>query len=279
MFTRTVHACLGAAVVAIGLLADRATIAGETPTDRPAEQPVLEASNANLDPKRHVSPISLDPDGSWLAVLTASAGGQAAGWRVDGLSGQVQSRRGDEPFRPLTVGNMVPVGSDLRTGAASVIFLSRAGNRLVIQASTELRIAEPEPGGLLDHFIQSIGDVFYDVEPRESRSFGVNTPFLAAVVKGTRFQVSVAVGTSSVRVDEGRVLVESADHASSVMVEAGHVASAEPSRTRGLRLSGSTVPVHGATMAPAAMVAPTQELAPAENPVRNTDEDTATVDA
>lgn len=254
MFIRTVGACFGAAVVAIGLLAGRATIAAEAPIERPAGQPILEAPKTNLDPERHVSPMSPDQHGGWLTGQIASAGGQVAGWRVDGLSGQAQSRRGDEPFRSLAVGDMVLVGTDLRTGAASVIFLSRGGDRLVIQASTDLRIADPEPGGMLDHFIQSIGDVFYDVEPRKNRSFGVNAPFLAAVVKGTRFQVSVVSGSNSVRVDEGRVLVDSTDHASSVMVEAGHVASAEPARARGLRLSVSNIPVDSPIMSPAATV-------------------------
>jgi hypothetical protein len=182
-----------------------------------------------------------------VANLDPNAQVSGAGWRVDGLTGAAETRRGSAPFAPLAVGQVLLVGSDIRTGAGAVVFLSHDGDRLVIQPDTQLRIAEPQSGGLLDRFIQTLGNVFYDVEPRRNRSFGVNAPYVAAIVKGTKFLVSVDPKINSVRVDEGRVLVESADGAPAVMVGAGRIAKAEPAHARGLQLSSSGIPAESST--------------------------------
>jgi len=165
------------------------------------------------------------------------------GWRVSGLTGDASARLGSAPFEPLAIGDVVPVGSEIQTARGAVVFLSRRGDRIVIQPDTQLRIAEPEAGGLLTQFIQSFGNVFYDVEPRSSRSFGVKGPYMAAVVKGTRFLVTVNRDTNSVRVDEGRVLVQSADGGSSVMVGAGNVATVERAGNGGIQLFDSVLAV------------------------------------
>lgn len=145
---------------------------------------------------------SIDPNADVTAPL---------GWHVSGLSGEAGTRLGSASFEALAIGDIVPVDSEIRTGRSGVVFLSRRGDRIVIEPKSHLRIAEPKAGGLLTQFIQTLGNVFYDVEPRSSRSFGVQGPYLAAVVKGTRFLVTIDRDRNSVRVDEGRVLVESLD--------------------------------------------------------------------
>src|SRR4029453_4097729 len=99
--------------------------------------------------------------------------------------------------------------------------------------------------GLLDRFIQSIGTILYDVEPRHDRSFGVEAPYVAAVVKGTRFLVPAGVRQSSVRVERGKVLVTAADGKGSALVEAGGTAVASPRKAPGLILSSLEAPVEG----------------------------------
>ncbi len=165
------------------------------------------------------------------------------GWCVSGLTGEASARLGSAPFEPLAIGDIVAVGSEIQTKRGSVVFLSRRGDRVIIQPASHLRIAEPKAGGLLTQFFQSFGNVFYDVEPRSSRSFGVQGPYMAAVVKGTRFLVTIKRDANSVRVDEGRVLVESADGTSSAMVGAGSVATVERGGDGRVQLSSSTIPV------------------------------------
>jgi len=194
-----------------------------------------------------------------LAAIDPQARTGAAGWRVDGITGPASARLGAAPGAPLAVGQVLSVGSDVETGVGAVVFLSRNGDRLIIQPNSHLRIDAPGTAGLLDNFMQSLGSVFYDVEPRKNRSFGVTAPYVAAVIKGTRFLVTVEPRKNSVRVDRGRVLVESADGASSVLVDAGTVATAEPAVARGVRLSASGIPIAAPTEA-------TDVPAPVETP-------------
>ena len=60
-----------------------------------------------------------------------------------------------------------PPGARSRPAPGTVVFLSHNGDRLIIQPNSRLRIDEPGTAGLLDHFMQSLGSVFYDVEPRK----------------------------------------------------------------------------------------------------------------
>jgi FecR protein len=176
---------------------------------------------------------AIDPNADITAV---------PGWRVSGLSGDASARLGSAPFERLAIGDLVPAGSDIRTAHSAVVFLSRRGDRIVIQPDTELHIAEPQAGGLLTQFFQSFGNVFYDVEPRSSRSFGVKSPYMAAVVKGTRFLVTVNRDVNSVRVDEGRVLVAS-NEGESVLVGAGNVATVKQSGEGGVQMTDSAIVV------------------------------------
>jgi uncharacterized membrane protein YgcG len=182
-------------------------------------------------------PIAADD----IAAIEPKARVEAVGWQVDGLTGKATVRKGSAPAKRLKVRQIISAGSDIHTGARGVVFLSRGGDRLVIQPNTKMRIGEPEPGGLLDHFMQSLGSVFYDVEPRKNRAFGVTAPRIAATVKGTKFLVTVESQMNSVRVDEGSVLVSSEDDASEVIVTAGRTATVEPGQGPGIRVSDSGI--------------------------------------
>jgi FecR protein len=177
-----------------------------------------------------------------LAAIDPNARTGAAGWRVDGVTGEASAHRDAGAAAPLAVGQVLSAGSEVATGAGAVVFLSHNGDRMIIQPNSRLRIDEPGTAGLLDHFMQSLGSVFYDVEPRKSRSFGVTAPYVAAVIKGTRFLITVGPDKNSVRVDRGLVLVESTDGVSSVLVGAGTIAIAEPALARGVTLSTSGIP-------------------------------------
>ena len=111
-----------------------------------------------------------------FAAIDPTARTGAAGWRVDGITGEASAHRGAGAAAPLSVGQVLSVGSEVETGAGAVVFLSHNGDRLIIQPNSRLRIDEAGTAGLLDHFMQSLGSVFHDVEPRKNRSFGVSAP-------------------------------------------------------------------------------------------------------
>src|SRR5262249_52707422 len=199
-----------------------------------------------------------------LAAIDPQARTGSVGWRVDGITGEASAHRGTGAATRLAVGQVLSTGSEVETGAGTVVFLSHNGDRLIVQPNSRLRIDEPGTAGLLDHFLQSVGSVFYDVEPRKNRSFGVTAPYVAAIVKGTRFLVTVEPKKNSVRVDRGRVLVESTDGVSSVLVGAGNLATVDPALAPGVAVSASGIPDLSPT---AATIVPGSQELPASTGV------------
>jgi hypothetical protein len=177
--------------------------------------------------------------------VAAAPAAKLAPWRVIELKGEARTRVPGTAFQSLSVGDEVPIGNEVVTGRDSELVLERAKDHMTLSAATWVRLAPPQPGGFLDRFIQSIGSVLYDVEPRHDRSFGVEAPYVAAVVKGTRFIVTAGLNQSSVHVERGKVLVTAADGKGSALVEAGGTAVASPRKAPGLILSSLEAPVEG----------------------------------
>ena len=69
-----------------------------------------------------------------------------------------------------------------------------------------------------------IGKAFFDVDKRPGQEFEVQTPYLAAIVKGTTFSVSVTGQRSRVNVAEGRVGVTALGNGQSVILGPGQSA-------------------------------------------------------
>jgi FecR protein len=158
---------------------------------------------------------------------------QSAPWHVAQLTGQARTRSAGQAFKPLRLGDKVAVGSEVVTGANSELVLERAKDRITLLGTSWVQLGPPKPGGLVDRFIQTIGTILFDVEPRD-RSFGVETPFLVVVVKGTRFVVTVGTGASAVHVERGRVQVTSREAGESTIVEAGDTVRVGPREKRAL---------------------------------------------
>ncbi|MEK7722402.1 MAG: FecR domain-containing protein, partial [Elusimicrobiota bacterium] len=69
--------------------------------------------------------------------------------------------------------------------------------------------------------LQTVGTALYQIGKQKAPHFQVDTPYLAAVVKGTTFTVSVSEGVASVDVSEGLVEVATPDGAHSAYVRPG----------------------------------------------------------
>jgi len=69
--------------------------------------------------------------------------------------------------------------------------------------------------------LQTLGKLLFRMESRESRDFKIETPYLAAAIKGTTFTVEVDNDDAAVEVSEGSVLVTSNRSGQSAYVGAG----------------------------------------------------------
>lgn len=161
-----------------------------------------------------------------LAILMASTSAAvlADDWVADRLRGDVKIlERG--AWTVLERGDIVSDGDKIRTSGTGRAELVRGQERIALAANTEITIRD-EAGQAMTSLIQSRGTVTVDVEKRNVQHFSVQTPVLAAVVKGTQFTVSYVNGQARVDVERGVVQVQDADDEMVVDVTRGQTAEA-----------------------------------------------------
>lgn len=144
-------------------------------------------------------------------VVVFSAGSNAiaqdAAWRVSKASGDVSiSASGAQPVA-LTDAVTVNPGDVIRTGQNGRVLLMRGAESMLITANTVVGLPKEQKDGLSTTIMQQAGTILLEVEKRNVKHFQVETPYLAAVVKGTQFRVTVDKGDSRVDVLRGQVEV------------------------------------------------------------------------
>ena len=109
----------------------------------------------------------------------------------------------------------------------------RGQEYVIVAARTRLRLpAAAEARGFVQ-MLQDFGRATFRIEKKATPHFGVRTPYLVALVKGTTFTVTADGNGAAVAVTEGRVEVSSPDGAVRQLVDAGmaaSIASAQPAR-------------------------------------------------
>jgi len=139
-----------------------------------------------------------------LFALTAAA--NAADWRVVQSSGDVWV--GSDKAQPvaLTTTTDVPGGATLTTGQTGRIMLMHGAQTMLVGPNSVATI--PQDGDqTFVTVLQRAGRIEFDIDRQQTPHFAVETPFLAAVVKGTHFVVTVGAADADVSVDRGLVQV------------------------------------------------------------------------
>lgn len=144
-----------------------------------------------------------------FAVVALAAPALALGARIERISGQVETGRGEPPaWSAAQVGESLAPGDSLRTGRDGRAELSWQGATIRLYGDSLLRIPsvdadDPdvgETGVALDG-----GSGLFDVKPHRATPFEVRTPDVVVSVKGTRFSVSLSDGPADVAVYRGTV--------------------------------------------------------------------------
>jgi hypothetical protein len=145
-----------------------------------------------------------------LAVVVFSgsiARAQDAVWRVSKASGDVTiAASGAQPVA-LSDTTAVNPGDMIRTGANGRVLLVRGAETILITANSVVGLPRGQQGGMSTTILQQAGTILLEVEKRNIKHFQVETPYLAAVVKGTQFRVTVDRDDSRVEVLRGQVEV------------------------------------------------------------------------
>ncbi|MEP3226833.1 MAG: FecR domain-containing protein [Parasphingorhabdus sp.] len=156
-----------------------------------------------------------------IALLSSSAAyAGAPGWQVSEIRGNVTVARNGIIKIAQRQGKLLP-GDVIKTGPKGRAILLRGGEYLVVSPSSHIEIAQPEKAGKITQIIEYLGNVLFRIDKKETPHFGVKTPYMAAVVKGTTFSVSVSGDGTAVQVTEGAVEVASLDGGATELVTPG----------------------------------------------------------
>src|SRR5262249_25811589 len=154
-------------------------------------------------------------------------------WRVSKSSGEVWvATSGAQPVA-LTTNAVVRPGDTLRTGPGGRALLARGAETILVSGSSVISIPADSansalsPLGPSTTIHQQSGSILLEVEKRNSQHFQVLTPFLAAVVKGTQFRVTVEGNGSNVEVLRGQVQVTDYKSGQYALVNPGQLARTE----------------------------------------------------
>jgi hypothetical protein len=151
----------------------------------------------------------------------------AAAWADDWvavkLRGQVLQLI-DGEWAAIERGDVVPDDRVIRTGSTGRVDFRRDAETISLGADTQVQIHD-RVGERFTTVEQHFGTVEVEAEVRNVRHFAVETPFLAAVVKGTRFVVRSGRSEASVQVKRGRVEVTDLKTGIHALVPSGQTAT------------------------------------------------------
>ncbi|MDR3465179.1 MAG: FecR family protein [Xanthobacteraceae bacterium] len=175
-------------------------------------------------------------------LFLAAAGGAAAAdggsWSVSKATGSVWIvADGAEPASLGPASELKP-GDAIRTGANGRVLLTRGEESILIAPNSAVTIPSAPDKGLQTTILQQAGSILLEVEKKNVQHFEVATPTLAAVVKGTRFRVTVGPAGTSVAVLRGQVEVADFRSGEIAQVHPGQAATSRDDHG-GLTLSGA----------------------------------------
>src|SRR6185312_20968 len=174
-------------------------------------------------------------------LLTASFGALAAEggvWSVSKSSGEVWITATGAAPASLTQQVTLNAGDTIRTGPNGRVLLMRGEETILISPNSVIGLPTESKDGLATTILQQAGSILLDVEKRNVKHFEVETPYLAAVVKGTQFRVTVNAGKTTVDVVRGQVEVADFKSGQIAQVMAGQQATAFATGKTGLSLGG-----------------------------------------
>jgi hypothetical protein len=140
------------------------------------------------------------------ALFLSAGAAAAADWRLVEVTGRVRVAAPGEDPKAGAPNLTIPPGADITTAGGARAVLSNGEKRIVIGPNSRMTVAAGQPAGMT-RIMQDLGSIVFQVNKQAQPHFRVDTPLLAAVVKGTTFTVSVGAVSDTVHVAEGLVEV------------------------------------------------------------------------
>ena len=189
-----------------------------------------------------------------FACLSVSVATAAEYWVAARATTEVAYTVDKETWVPLRKGMTVPNKAWISTGPRGRLQLVRGTESIAFQPNTLASIiTRGSAANRKTDVVQQVGEISLEIEKRQKPHTTVQTPFLAAVVKGTRFTVQVGKTDAAVAVDRGLVQVTSFRRGE----------RSELSASQGARVDAKGMTVGGAQKPSITRVAPSSPAVPA----------------
>jgi hypothetical protein len=172
-----------------------------------------------------------------LAAMAGSAAAATPAWKVTEVSGDVRVVEGGRA-RAAAKGALLASGATIATGAGARAVIVRGEEFVVISPRSQIRLPADAAPNRIMQVIQDFGTSLFKIQKKATPHFGVQTPYLAAVVKGTTFTVTVGAEGTSVQVTEGAVQVSTLDGGAAELLRPGAIASVGASDLYRLSVEG-----------------------------------------
>ncbi|HSI16112.1 MAG TPA: FecR family protein, partial [Chthoniobacter sp.] len=160
-------------------------------------------------------------------------------WQISKMSGDAWTVSSGVQSASLSSDTELRAGQTLRTGRNGRVLLRRGEESILIAPNSAITIPSQASEGLTTTIVQQAGSILLEVEKRNVKHFEVETPYLAAVVKGTQFRVSVDASGTKVSVLRGQVQVSDFKSGQIAQVMPGQGVSTFAEGKPGLTFSGT----------------------------------------
>jgi FecR-like protein len=177
--------------------------------------------------------------GAGLGACSTALAADGGVWSVSKSTGDVWvTTTGAQKASLTQEGNLKP-GDTIRTGPNGRVLLVRGEESMLIAPNSVISVPVEAKDGMQTTILQRAGSIVLEVEKKNVQHFEVETPYLAAVVKGTQFIVTVNADSTSVAVRRGQVEVSDFKTGQIAQVLPGQIATSFERGKSGLTLSGS----------------------------------------
>src|SRR5438105_513239 len=174
-----------------------------------------------------------------LVIASSAFAADDGTWSVKKSSGEVWMGTSGVQQASVRTDEMLKPGETIRTGRNGRVLLVRGEESILIAPNSVIGLPAQKKEGLSTTITQQAGSILLDVEKKNVKHFEVETPYLAAVVKGTQFRVTVNAASTSVDVIRGQVEVADFKSGQIAQVMPGQQATTFAQGKAGLSLSGS----------------------------------------
>jgi hypothetical protein len=172
-----------------------------------------------------------------LGVCSLATSAMADDWVAQKLRGEALVW-GDNHWVKLKRGDVVNNSAKVRTMGDGQIELARDRETITLGPNTQIQIFD-RVGQRYTTVKEAFGSVRIEANVENVQHFTVQTPFLAATVKGTIFTVVSGAGVGEVKVQRGKVGVVDLLHSLHVDVLPGQIASV--GRGKALQIAGKGI--------------------------------------